>query len=385
MPSYQPDPEGTYPPGLDPNGEPNVPPVSLLYERPAGTWDPTQPGADKNAAIGVPVGSMNLGSSRWNIGFAGSGASNALPYYVGDPIGSPGQDFVMEGAWRGQSYYALVDFPLGHRGIVGIHFKLGTDPNDFQGTQRSHFGWAEVTKFRIGGGNFDFILHGFGYNDTPEAVTIPAPTLDFLTLEVHANGSATPGQVFIKNGSAGDIEFDFYEIHSPSGGGNETLNSAGWNSLADQDYEGSDSGVDLVADGKNDGLDFLEWQRSSQDPTLGAAILDQYGLVPPNTGWEEVGGSSDIVVAEGRVQGTTTLASGDFIDLGLLYDTDQDAFPGNGFFKYLTPGGLIQEGEIVRINTGAIAASAAVPEPNSIMLLAAGAAGLGIWRKRRAG
>ncbi len=378
MPSYTPDPEGTYPPGPDPNAE--FYGMSLPYERPAGTWDPSIPGPDKNKMVGVPIGSMGFPSSRWNIGFLGSGF-NAYSYYAGSQIGVTGQNFVMDGDYRGQSYYALVDFPLGARGFVGIHFKLDddADPN----TQRvSYFGWAEITKFRIGGGDFEFILHGFGYQSHQGTRTISVETNDTLTLEVHASGEFA-GHIFITNNSIGDVEFDYYQIHSPSGGGaNRTLDPNGWVSLAEQDYEGS--GIsDIVADSKNDGLDFLEWQRSSQDPDLLAAIQDQYGLVPPNTGWEVLGDPTNIVVAEGRAQGSTIIKLGDSIDLGLLYDTNKDAFPGNGFFQYLAPGGRLVEGSIVRIDP--MAASAAVPEPNSIMLLAAGAAGLGMWRKRRAG
>ncbi len=375
-PSYKPDPNGTVPSLYDPNGSI----AGHIYQRPPLTYDPTASG--KAQDIGIPVHST-LGSSRWNIGLAGSMDFNGLPYYVGVPIGVAGQNFVFDGPYRGQSWYGEVKFPLGTTAVVGIHFKLSTaDPNDSPFNKVSHFGWAEVSKFRIGGGDFEFILHGWGYQTTPAAQTVSVSTTDNLSLEVHADGAPFPGKIFIKNDSFGDVAFDYYRIQSPSGGGNATLDPGGWDSLEDQDYEGSDI-ADLVADGKGDGLDFLEWQRSNKDEDLLAAIVDQYGLVPPNSGWEELGVPSDVVVSEGRLQGTTILKVGESIDLGLLYDSDRDTFPGTGFFRYVIPGGLIRVGSIVVINTGAIAASAAVPEPNSIMLLAAGATGLGIWRRRK--
>jgi hypothetical protein len=131
---------------------------------------------------------------------------------------------------------------------------------------------------------------------------IPKPT---LTLQVDRG----TGQAAIL-GIPGDTwDINYYQLTSAA----DSLNPAGWDSLADQDIEGSG---------------------------------------PPNgtgDGWEEAGGSDAGVLGEGYLTGNTTVPADGQIALGAAYDTSVDA--RDLVFTYSNELGLIYEGDVVYVNT----------------------------------
>jgi hypothetical protein len=222
----------------------------------------------------------------------------------------------------------------------------------------------------------------------------PPPPL--LTLRVDAFTGTTT--------LLGDVDesvlMNYYQITSPG----DSLAETGWNSLADQDYEGNG---------------------------------------PPNgsgNGWEEAGGSGSGVLAEAYLLGDSSIAATESINLGsaynpsvnaqdlgftyltdvgklfegnveyftsLLGDTDLDgdvdnadigttagSFTGSGGTgKLWADGDFDGDGDVDNADlgvvtgnfTGSLASNltaAAVPEPNSIVLLIMGALGLGMGRRR---
>jgi hypothetical protein len=199
-----------------------------------------------------------------------------------------------------------------------------------------------------------------------------------LTLEVNT----VTGALTMLGQETGAIDINFYEITSAGG---LSLDPTGWDSLADQDFEGSGP-VNNTGDG-----------------------------------WEEIGGVGTDLLAEGWLLGDSTIAAGASIGLGMGYDQGVDA--QDLAFTYRTDTGAVIEGLVAyeagipgdfdgnglvdgfdsllwqrdpgigsladwKANYGMgapLAASSAVPEPSSILLLAAGAAGFGMWRKKRAG
>ncbi len=255
MPSYQPDPNGS---------------LTLPYERPPGTG-PIDSGA----------------SAGWAVGFAGTGR-RALPYLTSSLIGITDQQFVMDGPYRGQSYYAEVDFLHGTTAHVGMHFKIPAagDPN---GPRVSHFGWALITNLTIGSVDFEFTLHSFGYNDTPGAASHPPPVVGDL------NGDRV----------VDEADKDIFKL---------------WH-LADLDP--NDDFDEDVAASRGDLSDPIDFQNNIED----------FALFKPEF----------------------------------------------EFFK--------SRASLEVTNVGALRASesssASVPEPSSVLLLAAGATGLGIWRRRK--
>ncbi len=168
------------------------------------------------------------------------------------------------------------------------------------------------------------------------------------------------------------IDINFYEIISAGG---LSLDPIGWNSLADQDFEGSGP-VNNTGDG-----------------------------------WEEIGGVGTDLLAEGWLLGDSTIAAGVSISLGLGYDEGVDAqdlvftyrtdtgtvieglvayeagipgdFDGNGLvdgFDSLLwqrdPGiGSLADWEANYGMSAPLAASTSVPEPSSFALIAVGLLG----------
>ena len=126
----------------------------------------------------------------------------------------------------------------------------------------------------------------------------PPPPL--LTLRVN---TLTGGLTLL--GDPGDaVTMNYYEITSAAG----TLDASGWNSLADQDYEGNG---------------------------------------PANStgnGWEEAGGSNAGAMAEAYLLGDSVFEAGSAVDLGLAYDTGIDA--QDLVFRYRTDLGKIFFGTV---------------------------------------
>ncbi len=335
--------------------------------------------------------------------FVGTGTSNAATLGPGATIGAA-DNFVRyhNPSFSGYGYYAnLGNWSVGQRAFVGIRFALPTG---------THFGWAEVTR----DDTKVVTLHGFGYDDTPDAASHPVNTVDpppiptLLTLEVNT----VTGALTMLGDPSNAIDINFYEITSPG----NSLDATNWSSLADQDFEG-----DYDRNGTIDGSDFLKWQIDGGTPAQLAEWEAHYGNSGPGSGWEESAGIGTHVLAEGFLLGASTIAAAASISLGMGYDQSVDA--QDLMFEYRTDTGAFVEGLVVyetgipgdfdgnggvdgsdfllwqrdpsvgsladwKTNYGMgtapiLAASAAVPEPSSIWLLAAGAAGLEMWRRRK--
>jgi hypothetical protein len=157
-------------------------------------------------------------------------------------------------------------------------------------------GTAELGTSSLNSGDRDGNSIRFGatgsYSDTGEFVDVNriyltdvSPIGDItpvaLTLEARSNGLLT-----LKNTTSTAITFDSYRIASAT----SSLNFGGWNSLSDQ-------GISAV-----DGMD--------PGTTLGDGVGET---------WDEAGGSSDALLAESFLLGSTTLAANDSIALGNGY------------------------------------------------------------------
>jgi hypothetical protein len=126
----------------------------------------------------------------------------------------------------------------------------------------------------------------------------PPPAI--LTLQVNT----TNGKLTMIGDDGEAISFGYYEISS---GGN-TLNATGWNSLADQDYDGN-------------------------GPANGSG-----------NGWEEAGGADSATLAEAFLLGNSEIAAGQEVGLGIGYDTAVDA--RDLAFRFLTERGKIRDGAV---------------------------------------
>jgi hypothetical protein len=302
------------------------------------------------------------------LGFVG-GDPNSVPssYIVPQAATTPvsvADSFNITGPYF-SNYYGRVDWSNGQTAFAGIRFALN-------GGADTHYGWAQITKY-LGATGTEFILHGFGYNDTPNAASQPVDTAAELTLEVNE----TTGEMMLLGDPDEPIAITSYQILSTGTGGNANgLTPSSWNSLADQTPTG-----DVNTDGAVDGADFLEWQNTGiQDPAVLAAWEFFYGSGPGiGEGWDESGGASTGALGEIYLLGDSTIPAGGSISLGEGYNEQKDTQLLT--FEYRTADGFVTEGTVVY--TAPLSASAAVPEPSSVLLLAAGAAGLGMWRKRR--
>lgn len=136
-------------------------------------------------------------------------------------------------------------------------------------------------------------------------VTPPGPEF-FLKLQV----DTATGQTTLFGRPSHDVDINYYQIASAGG----SLDASGWNSLADQDFDGNG---------------------------------------PPNgsgNGWEEAGGSGSTVLGDGYLLGESTILAGTQIDLGTVYDTSVDA--QDLVFLYRNSAGLIYEGLVEYVSSG---------------------------------
>lgn len=219
----------------------------------------------------------------------------------------------------------------------------------------------------------------------PDTLVSFPPEFD-LTMFVNQNTGATT----IQNTSSDPVTFNYYLAESEGG----ALNTTGWNSLSDQglganrpeDLDGSgivDSGDittweggfasdatgDTDNDGDSDGVDFLRIQ---------SAFGSSGG---PGFGWEEAGGSDANHLAELNLKGTTTLAPDEVLNLGDLYSTGG---AHDITFQYAVPGGLLLTEGLVQYVTS-LSATAAVPEPATILGVASAMLLVMCRRQRRGG
>ena len=129
---------------------------------------------------------------------------------------------------------------------------------------------------------------------------------DDVALQLSVDSST--GRTQIENLTEAGFDLNYYEITSGSG----ALRSESWNSLQDQDFEGS---------GGNSGT---------------------------GDGWEEAGGSGSHVLSESYLQGSSIFAAGETINLGVAFDPigEQDLI-----FRYGLADGLLLHG-VVEFTTG---------------------------------
>ncbi len=272
--------------------------------------------------------------------FVGTGTSNAATLGPSATIGAA-DNFVRyhHPTYSGYGYYAnLGNWSVGQRAFVGIRFALPTG---------THFGWAEVTR----NDTKEVTLHGFGYNDTPNAATVipSVTTADILTLETND----LTGEITIHGSGLFPVSFDFYQIISGSGGNANALTPDTWNSLQNQDTSGA---ADVNGDGKVDGDDLLEWQTSDGTPEVLAAWEANYGTtIAIGSGWEESGGVSANALGEIYLLGSTTIPAGGSISLGEAYDETAGGPAKDVTFTYRTASGAIFEGSVVITTTPPIA------------------------------
>ncbi len=245
-------------------------------------------------ATTAPVGAL---------GFIGSGSENGLPQAASDPV-SASDAFIVNGPYF-SNYYAYLDWSDGQNAFAGIRFDLGGS---------THFGWAQITK-GIGPTAGEFILHGFGYNNTPNAPSHPTDTEDILKLGVNED----TGEITLVGDPDRSMSINFYQILSIGMGGSaDGLTPTTWNSLEDQDA------ADVDGNGAVDGADFMEWQTTGGTAAVLAAWEANYGSSAPGDGWQESVGSSTSALGESYLLGDTTIPAGGSISLGEGYDEQKD-------------------------------------------------------------
>jgi hypothetical protein len=132
-----------------------------------------------------------------------------------------------------------------------------------------------------------------------------APGTGFLTLQV----DTTSGAMTLVGGSFVDIELNYFQVHSAG----NSLNPAGWSSMADQDLDGN---------GAPDGS---------------------------GNGWEEAGGNGAHALAEGYLLGTSSIGVDAQLAMGTGYDPAVDA--RDLVFTYQTPQGDVFEGIVEYLST----------------------------------
>ncbi len=217
-----------------------------------------------------------------------------------------GDEFVLNGPYSNRYGAGLRDetWTIRRTGFVGLRFNLDfeifdNDPN----ARPTHYGWMLITKLRTVAG-LEFVLHGFGWNDTPDAPSV--------TTDLKGGFTMVDDIPFV-----GDID------NYPNG--DEIVDEADWDV-------------------------FKAWHLENLDPNNTFDV--------------------DLV----RSRGDLTFPEEDF------QNNVQDFIEFKSAFNYYKSRLSLQEtheGELIR------GVQAAVPEPSAVLLLAAGATGLGIWRRRK--
>jgi hypothetical protein len=147
----------------------------------------------------------------------------------------------------------------------------------------------------------DEIRIGDSFQDVVSRTLLP----EMITLEVNT----VTGAITLSGGETDSFTFNYYQLTSPGG----SLNPAGWNSLADQDYDGNGP-----ADGSGNG-------------------------------WEEGGGVNPGVLAEAYLLGSSATTPGETVSLGNAYDTAVDARDLE--FRYRAASGQNFFGEIIYVQS----------------------------------
>jgi len=209
-----------------------------------------------------------------------------------------------------------------------------------------------------------------GFTDGSQGVYRAEPVTEpILLLEVNTK---SPFNVTLKGDPNQAADINSYQITSPIG----SLDPTGWNSLADQGFEG-----DYDGNGTIDGADFLKFQIDGGTPAQLAEWEAHYGNSGPGSGWEESGGIGTNFLGETFLLGDSTIAAGASIDLGEIFKKQ----PGNPdlsedwVFSFRTDDGTILPGVVTYVS--GVAAASAVPEPTT-SALALAALCLAISRRR---
>jgi len=194
---------------------------------------------------------------------------------------------------------------------------------------------------------------------------VPEP---ILLLEVNTK---SPFNVTLKGDLGQDVAINSYQITSDKG----SLDPTGWNSLADQGFEG-----DYDGNGTVDGADFLLAQLAGDTAQL-AEWEAHYGNSGPGSGWEEAGGVGTNFLAENFLLGDSTIGAGTSIDLGEIFKKQpgNPALSEDWVFSFRIADGTILPGAVTYVS--AVAAASAVPEPTTLLLGAMASIGLMLRRR----
>ncbi len=292
---------------------------------------------DRDPFNGMPDGDPNQGQGGWfsdgNFRLTGYNDNRGYlygPNYAIDPNNS----------------FANTNFQRRSLGVLGTGTGMSSDsavavpiPNagDFVGPLLPHTANQFVVAYSPGLGGWRNGSH-WAYLDWSNGQTA------FAGIRFNLGGNVHYGWAQISRSQVDGI--DSFTLHGfgyndTPGAATQTVDVVG--------FPGNFDGNGVV-----DGLDFLLWQRDQSVGSL-ADWEANYGMPIPQLAGDFTG--------DGKVDGN------DF----LLWQRD----PSVGSLAFWK----------TNYGMGAplSAASSSVPEPNSILLLAAGAAGLGMWRKKRAG
>ncbi len=222
---------------------------------------------------------------------------------VGGPAGDP-NDFIVDGPFYKNYFVGMGDatWPIRSTNYIGVRFNLGYDenfPDQNPNARDVHYGWIMITKLKTSAGSA-WILHGFGYNDTPGAPSTPTDM---------------DGSIPLKD----DIPF----VGDLTG--DELVTEADW---------------DI----------FKSWHLQDIDPN----------------------GDFDEDLARSRGDNTEP-----FLDFENKADDFQRFKSEFVYYKSRLSLEETHEGQLIR------GVQDVVPEPSAVLLLAAGATGLGLWRQRR--